>query len=420
MAGLEFDHDEPFLETFNILGASCHSDCKILDIEFENELKHSYEELISKVNKKTEQLKSQQKALEMAEMLFNKQIQNINKRMSQYRKSLDDAYEVKCKILEEKKLQLDNLKDEQEKQFQKKMQDFENDKQNIKKKCEIQEDIIKLDVGGNSFTTSVNTLCKDQNSMIAVMFSGRHNLFKSDVGSYFIDRDGTYFQYILNYLRGGIISPGDLPEDPVLLHALRRETDFYQIRGFTELLDECLEIPTEKVDYSQEEIRKMLSTVLYDDPNDSFNGFSLHSESNQKDFSPGIKHFISQSTTKCKLNFTNKKLNGISFAHTTFFHDVSFRNSHLVGASFYGCEFGVGVQINFNYADLSDCDFRQCKGKENGAKMNFAHGGGLLSASSSDTFLQMVQEGRISFKRAKIENTLFDPKVSDYLNFNRK
>jgi hypothetical protein len=39
--------------------------------------------------------------------------------------------------------------------------------------------------------------------MLAAMFSGRHNTQKNDDDRYFIDRDGTHFRYILNYLRDG-------------------------------------------------------------------------------------------------------------------------------------------------------------------------------------------------------------------------
>ena len=37
--------------------------------------------------------------------------------------------------------------------------------------------------------------------MIGAMFSGRHALTKNEVGAHFIDRDGTHFREILNFLR---------------------------------------------------------------------------------------------------------------------------------------------------------------------------------------------------------------------------
>ena len=61
--------------------------------------------------------------------------------------------------------------------------------------------MIPLNVGGYSFVTTLSTLTKDEDSMLAAMFSGRHELDTDSEGRYFIDRDGTYFKYILNYLR---------------------------------------------------------------------------------------------------------------------------------------------------------------------------------------------------------------------------
>ena len=54
--------------------------------------------------------------------------------------------------------------------------------------------------------------------MLAVMFSGRHQLKRESDGSYFIDRDGTHFRYILNYLRDGGFKPGTLPTDRLVLN----------------------------------------------------------------------------------------------------------------------------------------------------------------------------------------------------------
>ncbi len=42
----------------------------------------------------------------------------------------------------------------------------------------ITESRVKLDIGGHIYTTSVLTLTKDSDSMLAAMFSGRHSLVK--------------------------------------------------------------------------------------------------------------------------------------------------------------------------------------------------------------------------------------------------
>ena len=54
---------------------------------------------------------------------------------------------------------------------------------------------IKLNVGGQIFKTSLETLRKDPDSMLAAMFSQRFDIQPDeDDGAYFIDRDGTHFR----------------------------------------------------------------------------------------------------------------------------------------------------------------------------------------------------------------------------------
>ena len=100
----------------------------------------------------------------------------------------------------------------------------------------IEENKIKLDIGGQQFTTSLLTLTKDPNSMLAAMFSGRHRLKVETDGSYFIDRDGTHFRYILNYLRDGCIKEGTMPQCPSLWGELLNEAEYYQISGLVDYL----------------------------------------------------------------------------------------------------------------------------------------------------------------------------------------
>ena len=67
------------------------------------------------------------------------------------------------------------------------------------------------------------------------MFSGRFDTKPSEDGSYFIDRDGTHFRYILNYLRNGqLIVPTD--EMARIRDELLAEAEFYQVEGIIEVL----------------------------------------------------------------------------------------------------------------------------------------------------------------------------------------
>ena len=59
---------------------------------------------------------------------------------------------------------------------------------------------LKFNVGGRLFTTSLDTLLK-QDNMFRAMFSGRIDVCTDTDGYILIDRSGKHFEFILNYLR---------------------------------------------------------------------------------------------------------------------------------------------------------------------------------------------------------------------------
>ena len=331
-------------------------------------------------------------------------------------------------------VELAHLKQELKASFDEKLTALEDEKRFMKNIVNFQANKVKLDVGGHIFSTSVSTLCKHDNSMLAAMFSGRHQLKECEDGTFFIDRDGTYFRYILNFLRGRILDGNDLPSDKHVLREIKQEADFYQLDVLVQFIDNVINNETlGKNDFSQEDINKLLSTVVRTEKT------SKASVSNSRLFNHGISvanaafmgqhqnvengnlggkaDFVIQNMTKSKLDFTGKSLSGISFSHTTFNHDVSFRNADLSGSLFYGCEFSVGCTIDFTHADLRDCDFRNCKGKEAGPRMSFGPStfdfgsGGLVTGASSETFIRLIQSKKIVFRGAKLDGTKFDPNV---------
>ena len=184
---------------------------------------------------------------------------------------------------------------------------------------------IKLNVGGQYFTTSKTTLLADKNSMLGTMFSGYHELTKSSDGSYFIDADGTYFQTILNFLRGRITDVNELPKDEEVLLKLRAEADFYQLSTLKELITASL---------------------------------AKGPRMNQKwvnSFFPKHNGYCFQNANELNLQCLN--LDGLAFSNIYFNHNVSFRNSSLVGASFRGSSFEAFV--DFTSADIKNCDFHE-------------------------------------------------------------
>lgn len=136
--------------------------------------------------------------------------------------------------------------EKKQKEFNTKEAKFQDELHQMASMHKIQESRIKLDIGGQTYTTSIQTLQRDPGSMLAAMFSGRHELKKESDGSYFIDRDGIHFRYILNFLRDGYLDPGTMPADPVLHKELLREAKFYQLSELTKYLEEYLEKISEK------------------------------------------------------------------------------------------------------------------------------------------------------------------------------
>lgn len=97
---------------------------------------------------------------------------------------------------------------------------------------------IKLDVGGTKFSTSMATLRRCPDTMLGAMFSGRHALSLDADGYHFIDRDGTHFRYILNFLRAPEKFSVDLL--PTQLKELKDECEYY---GLLELMFPFVFVP---------------------------------------------------------------------------------------------------------------------------------------------------------------------------------
>jgi hypothetical protein len=78
---------------------------------------------------------------------------------------------------------------------------WQEEKKIIAQTYNFEDNEIKLDIGGQCFTTTLTSLKRFPDTIIGAMFSGRHNLKKNASGAYFLDRDGTHFRQILNFLR---------------------------------------------------------------------------------------------------------------------------------------------------------------------------------------------------------------------------
>ena len=123
---------------------------------------------------------------------------------------------------------------------------------------------VNLNIGGQHFTTTRQTLTKDPNSYFAAMFSGRFSLKRSEDGAIQtieIDRDGKHFRHILNYLRDGKLS---LPEEATCtdLEEIETEATYYQIQG---IIDELSKPRSAQSQKSSIQGATALATRLFSD-----------------------------------------------------------------------------------------------------------------------------------------------------------
>ena len=98
--------------------------------------------------------------------------------------------------------------------------------------------IVNLNIGGTLFSTTMSTLLNDNSDGHNVKSHDGHNYFHGLLnenttklldqnGHYFIDRDPTFFRYILNQLRDGSVS---LPNELKVLHEILREATFFAVQ----------------------------------------------------------------------------------------------------------------------------------------------------------------------------------------------
>ncbi|XP_066105711.1 BTB/POZ domain-containing protein KCTD14 [Saccopteryx bilineata] len=95
--------------------------------------------------------------------------------------------------------------------------------------------VVELNVGGQFYTTTVITLRKFPGSKLADMFSSLAKACTDVEGRFFIDRPGTYFGPILDYLRSGQVPTQHIPE-------VYREAQFYEIKPLVKLLEDMPQI----------------------------------------------------------------------------------------------------------------------------------------------------------------------------------
>ena len=102
---------------------------------------------------------------------------------------------------------------------------------------EMNDQIVELDIGGTRFKTTICTLRKVPHTLFDTIFEKKfEDIEKQADGSIYIDRDGTNFSHILNFLR----HPDEtilLPKEEFIRHSLLKEAEYYKIDALIDFLD---------------------------------------------------------------------------------------------------------------------------------------------------------------------------------------
>ncbi|XP_065315213.1 uncharacterized protein LOC135924093 [Gordionus sp. m RMFG-2023] len=106
---------------------------------------------------------------------------------------------------------------------------------------------VHIDVGGIQYTTTLQTLTKYPESIIAKLFNGTIPIvLDSFKQHYFLNRDGKIFRHILNFLRNGrLLLSSNFKEIDLLME----EAQFFEINPLIKALEMYKKIPTNEHNY---------------------------------------------------------------------------------------------------------------------------------------------------------------------------
>ena len=332
-----------------------------------------------------------QVCLPLPALRSQKLIQHLETYMRETKRERQKMQQEKADLKKEEEKMRESIQadvDKTEKELQEKrdevaaeMKDWEEEKERVKQ-TKVFDKVITLNVGGTRYTTTLSTLTKYPDSMLGVMFSGRHDLPQQEDGSYFIDRDGEVFKYILMYLRDrdlcfdylhddGLNNPQGQPSplESSLLKLVAHEAQYFQLR----------------------ELETKARIVLNLDRGQFTNAFGFHTHqiyrgganrSNPQKYDLDYvqdqlqcQYFTNQNITfkhhivkvvcngqtgsefKQKITFDSCDLSGVTFCNCYFQEGVSFEGCILHGTKFERVGGLVRHKVHFTPWQVAQADF---------------------------------------------------------------
>ena len=251
--------------------------------------------------------------------------------------------------------------------------DWEEEKERVKQ-TKVFEKVVTLDVGGTKYRTTLSTLTKYPDSMLGVMFSGRHDLPQQEDGSYFIDRDGELFKYILMYLRdreaffdylhdSSLSNPQSQPSplESSMLKLVAYEAQYFQVR---ELETKVRIILNPNRGQYQNGAFCFSAHMKYSGYNLDYGRGKLECSNYTQQRGPYVHHIIKINFNgykgtefKERVPFDSCDLSGITFRNCCFQKGVSFEGCILHGTKFERVGGLVSHKVHFAPWQVAQADF---------------------------------------------------------------
>lgn len=292
--------------------------------------------LIQRVGAIENGYKEREVALKLAQEKLDQREKEFNEKMKEESRKLQEAKSAHEQALKEA-ADKHNMKILLERECLKQEALQLQQAQSLGSEIADKQEPVSVEVGGEKFRTELRTLAMCQGSVFPELvkllqkYKGEDARSKRDP-SIFIDRDGTHFRFILNYLRQGKeVMRWSAMRNPdcSTLNEILDEARYYKISGLERLLN------LKKISLSKAITFNDLVTQNY------FKRVGTMYESTRSYILPNC-------------NFTEIKFRGVKFCTP-----MTFENCVMINATFDGCHFPS--LINFKNVDLYGAKFIKCE-----------------------------------------------------------
>jgi len=256
----------------------------------------------------------------------------------------------------------------------------------------MSQEWVKLNVGGIVYQTTRTTLMKDENSMIHKMFSQNDDFMQpgklDENGFYLIDRNGRYFEPILNYLRTGQI----IYEPSLNVNGILEEAKFF---GIQDMIDRLQHVADSSGSLSgdnspltrQDVIRALIQTSYKNELR--FQGVNMKN-ANLSRLDLRYINFKYANMSHCNMSYCDLSYCNFERADLSY---AMMDNAQLLGIK--------GLCANMEHAILTNCNFEDPSGLRSNLEGSNLKGATLENSNAACVNLRVS-----SLKGANLKNCI--------------